>query len=70
MSEVSPSRTVALAVVSRARRRDAYARELLRAAPEMARLSLKARGLASRLVLGSTACRGVLDAVHLFQAVF
>lgn len=63
MAEVSPSRAVALAVVSRARRRDAYARELLRAAPEMARLSLKARGLASRLVLGSTACRGLLDAV-------
>lgn len=63
MAEVSPSRAVALKVVSRARRRDAYARELLRAAPEMARLSLKSRGLASRLVLGSTACRGTLDAV-------
>ena len=54
---------MALTVVSRARRRDAYARELLRVAPEMTRLSLKSRGLASRLVLGTCACVGQLDDV-------
>lgn len=63
MASCAPARKVALTVVSRARRRDAYARELLRVAPEMTRLSLKSRGLASRLVLGTCACVGQLDDV-------
>lgn len=63
MASCAPARKVALTVVSRARRREAYARELLRTAPEMTRLSLRSRGLASRLVLGSCACKGQLDEV-------
>lgn len=63
MATVAPARSVALAILSRARRRGAYARELLRSAPEMTRLSLKGRGLTSRLVLGTMATSGMLDSI-------
>ena len=61
MGVASPARVVALRVFSRQRRRDARARELLRASHEMDALGPKGRALASRLVFGANVTRGVLD---------
>lgn len=61
MSGVSPARKAALAVLLRARERNAYVRELLGTAPALQRLDARDRALATRLALGATAAEGVLD---------
>lgn len=61
MSRASAARRRALALVSERRRRDARARDLLRAPGALDGLDDRDRGLATRLVLGSTAASGVLD---------
>lgn len=61
MSEAAPARRVALAILSRQRRRSAFARDLLRTSSEMDSLGPHARALASRLVLGAIAASGEID---------
>ena len=61
MGRVAPARLVALDAVVERRRRGARMRDLLRAAPEMSRLTPRDRALSSRLALGVTATRGALD---------
>lgn len=60
---LAPARRVALGVTSERRRRDARARDLLRAYAAMGALDERDRALASRLVLGSVAAEGELDRV-------
>lgn len=61
MGEASPSRRVALSIVSRQRRRNAYARDILRASSDMDALGPHGRALATRLVFGVTSASGELD---------
>lgn len=61
MGEASPARRVALSTLGRARRRGAYARDLLRHDTGMDALGPQARALVTRLVLGVTATSGLLD---------
>lgn len=61
MALVTPARTAALALLGECRRRDAHARELLRASKRMSALDSRERAFAQRMVLGVTACIGALD---------
>ena len=61
MGEASPARRVALSTLGRARRRGAYARDLLRHDMGMDALGPQARAFVTRLVLGVTATSGLLD---------
>ena len=61
MAVASPARTTALHLLSLQRRRGARARDLLRSAHEMDTLGVKARSLATRLVLGVNVASGELD---------
>lgn len=61
MGRVAPARLLAARLLSDIRRRDARAREVLRASEELDRLSERDRALAVRLVLGVTATSGALD---------
>lgn len=61
MSEPSPARTAALALLAEARERDAYVRELAHAAPALRGLDQRDRALAVRMALGATAAAGTLD---------
>ena len=63
MGKATASRRVALALLGEIRRRDAYAREVLRASGRMDVLPPRDRALVERLVLGVTGSRGLLDAV-------
>lgn len=63
VSRLSPARAAALKALSQIRRREARARDYLRAAPELASLDARDRALATRLVLGAVAARGEVDRV-------
>ena len=63
MAKLSAARRVALVVLSRCRRRDARARELLRNTSEMESLDARDRALVSRLVFGTISTCGLLDQV-------
>lgn len=62
MTGASPARKLALTILSDIRRRDARAREVMRASEELDALSERDRALAMRLVLGVVATKGALDA--------
>ena len=61
MAKATASRRAALALLGEIRRRDAYAREVLRASERMDALSSRDRALVERLVLGVTGSQGLLD---------
>lgn len=61
MTEVATARREALRLLGEARRRNAYVRELLRSSSRVDSLELRDRALVSRLVLGVTGARGLLD---------
>lgn len=61
MARLAPARRVALALLGECRRRDARARDLLRASDAMVGLDPRDRALVTRLVLGTVAARGTLD---------
>ena len=63
MARATAARRSALSLVSERRRRDARARELLRASDELSALSERERAQATRLVLGTVAAEGELDCV-------
>ena len=63
MAKATASRRVALALLGEIRRRDAYAREVLRASERMDALEPRDRALVERLVMGVTGSQGLLDAV-------
>ena len=63
MARATAARRSALSLVSERRRRDARARELLRASDELSALSERERAQATRLVLGTVAAEGELDRV-------
>lgn len=58
---LAPARRAALKLFSECRRREARARDLLRAAPAMGALDPRDRALATRLVLGTVSAQGELD---------
>lgn len=60
-ARLAPARRAALKLFSECRRREARARDLLRASEAMAALDPRDRALATRLVLGAVAARGELD---------
>lgn len=62
MARATEARLRALALLGERRRRDARARDLLRASSELDALAERDRAFATRLVLGVTAARGALDA--------
>lgn len=62
MAKATAARRVALAMLGEIRRRDAYAREVLRASRRMDALEPRDRALVERLVMGVTGSRGLLDA--------
>ncbi len=62
MAKATASRRVALSLLGEIRRRDAYAREVLRASERMEALEPRDRALAERLVMGVTGSCGLLDA--------
>lgn len=61
MAVASPARVVALRLLSRQRRKQARARDLLRGAHEMSTLGTQGRALVTRLVLGVNVSVGELD---------
>lgn len=61
VSQVSPARRVALAVLVEAARRDARVRELLDSSKALRALDRRDASFARRLVLGATATEGCLD---------
>ena len=61
MRQLSPARRVAAQILGDVRRRDAYARDVLRMSAHMKKIDERDRALATRLVLGVTACVGQLD---------
>ncbi|MGQ5425776.1 RsmB/NOP family class I SAM-dependent RNA methyltransferase [Thermophilibacter sp. ZX-H3] len=63
MARATPARRAALSLVSERRRRDARARDLLRASDELSGLSERERAQVTRLVLGAVAAEGELDRV-------
>ena len=63
MARATEARRRALALLGERRRRDARARDLLRASSELDELSERDRGFAVRLVMGVTAAQGELDRV-------
>ena len=63
MARATDARRRALALLGERRRRDARARDLLRASSELDALPERDRAFATRLVLGVTAAEGALDAV-------
>ena len=63
MARATPARLAALSLVSERRRRDARARDLLRASDELSALSERERAQVTRLVLGAVAAEGELDRV-------
>lgn len=63
MARATEARRRALALLGELRRRDARARDLLRASSELDELSERDRGFAVRLVMGVTAAQGELDRV-------
>lgn len=62
MTKLAPARRAALDLLVNCRRRDARARDLLRASPIMDGLEPRDRALATRLVLGTVGAQGTLDA--------
>ena len=62
MAKAAASRRVALAPLGEIRRRDAYAREVLRTSMSMEALEPRDRALAERLIMGVMGSRGLLDA--------
>lgn len=62
MAKAAASRRVALALLGDIRRRDAYAREVLRGSERMDALEPRDRALAERLVMGVMGSYGLLDA--------
>lgn len=62
MAGASAARVVAMDVLGEVRRRDAYARDILRSSKAMDRLTVRDRALASRLDLGVVGTSGYLDA--------
>lgn len=62
MAKVAAARRVALALLGEIRRRDAYAREVLRASERMEALEPRDRALVERLILGVVGSYGLLDA--------
>lgn len=63
MARATEARRCALALLGERRRRDARARDLLRGASELERLSERDRGFVTRLVMGVTSAQGELDRV-------
>ena len=63
MARATHARLAALSLVSERRRRDARARDLLRASDELSALSERERAQVTRLVLGAVAAEGELDRV-------
>ena len=61
MARATDARRRALALLGERRRRDARARDLLRASSELDALTERDRAFATRLVLGATAAEGALD---------
>ena len=61
MARATDARRQALALLGERRRRDARARDLLRASSELDALTERDRAFATRLVLGATAAEGALD---------
>ncbi|MDO4807078.1 MAG: transcription antitermination factor NusB [Coriobacteriales bacterium] len=62
-SRVSASRVAAVRILGDVRRREARARDLLRGSKHMEQLDERDRAQATRLVMGVTASRGLLDQV-------
>ena len=61
MTQVSAARKAAVRVLGDVRRREGRARDIMRSSPQLAPLSDRDRALASRIVLGVVASRGLLD---------
>lgn len=62
MAKLAPARRAALDVLAMCRRRDSYARDLLRGSSIVDALDPRDRALATRLVLGAVGASGTLDA--------
>lgn len=60
---VSPARRQALSLLGEARRRGGRARDIMRGSQALESLSVRDRALVTRLVLGTIAARGLVDAV-------
>ncbi|WP_130811934.1 RsmB/NOP family class I SAM-dependent RNA methyltransferase [Olsenella sp. Marseille-P4559] len=63
MASLSPARIAAADVLSRVRRRNARARDLLRVSAPVARLTPADRALATRFTLGAVRASGAIDAL-------
>ena len=63
MAKASPARVAAVRLLGETRRRNARARELLRASSCMEALDARDRAFVSRLVMGVVGTRGLLDSV-------
>lgn len=63
MARLSPARRVACALLGERRRRGARARDLLRGSESLSALPERDRAQATRLVMGTTAAEGALDAL-------
>ena len=61
MTKLAPARRAALAVLSDTRRRDGRIRDIIRTHPAFSQLSAADSALATRLAVGATAARDLLD---------
>ena len=61
MSRPTPARKAVFHVLVATYERDAFVREVLKASPQIGKLSVRDKAFAQRLALGVVACRGTLD---------